>query len=92
MAPLGTGGVIDLEEGWFCDAQNLILEVFCAVVEHAVETFDQGEIHRILVLEELVGNRKCIFYVAPGNVRFGSDESRSLSKIDRAYGIGLRCE
>ena len=91
MAPLENGGVIDLGEGWVCDAQHFISEVFWAVVEHAVETFDQVEIHRILVLEELVGDREFIFYVAPGDVRFGSDESRSLSRIDRAYGIGLRC-
>ena len=91
MDPLGNGGVIELEKGWVYDAQNFISEVFYAVVEHAVETFDQGEIHRILVLEELLGDRECVFYVAPGDVCFGSDESRSLSRIDRAYGIGFRC-
>ena len=91
MAPLGNGGVIDLEEGWVCDAQHFISEVFCAVVEHAVKTFDHGEINRVLVLEELVGNRECVFYVAPGDVRFGSNKSRSLSSINCTHGIGVCC-
>ena len=39
------------------DISRRNIENTYAVVEHAVETFDQGEIHRVLVLEELVGDR-----------------------------------
>ena len=83
------GCVVELEQGWVGNAKNFVSEVLCAVAKHAVETFDEGEIHCVLVLIQLEVYSKCVLYVATGDVCLGPKKCWSLSWMHCACGIGV---